>query len=156
MNIVIYTYFITSDGFRVEGINSFTNKKNYTSQEVESILRKAEFWDKVFPNLYFMKDLGQNNNIFIPPNGEKYYISIEEISLSYILPQDTYETGKDISDLLDRVTQKVIPKEELENMLNKAFVELDQRMKWIENSADNKLFQGVPGISKIINNRKKE
>lgn len=155
MNIVIYTYYVSSDGFRNEGSNSFTNKKNYTSQEVESILRKAGFWDKVFPSLYFMQDIGQLTNIFIPPNGESYYVGIEEVSLNYILPQDTYETGKDISDLLDRVTQKIVPKEELEDMLDKAFVALDQRMKWIENSAENKLFQDLPGIAKIINNRKK-
>lgn len=154
MNIVIYTYFISSDGFRVEGSNSFTNKQNYTSQEVEDILRKHNFWDHVIPELYFMQSLGQNPNIFLPPNGLDYTISISEVSLNYLLPQDTFETGKDISELLDRLTKNISPKEELESMLDKAFVELDQRMKWIENLQHRKDFSKIPGIDKIITNRK--
>lgn len=154
MNIVIYTYFLGSDGYRVEGSNSFTNSKNYTAAEIEDTLRKNQFWDKIIPSLYFMKDLGNNPNIFTPPNGEDYCVGLSEIALNYLLPQDTFETGKDITDLLDRITQKVSPNKELEILLNKAFVELDQRMNWITDLPNKKQFSGVPGISKIINNRK--
>jgi hypothetical protein len=154
MNIVIFTYYVSPDGYRNEGSNSFTNKQNLTSQEVESILQKHNFWDAIIPELYFMQSLGQNPNVFLPPNGLGYTISISEVSLNYLLPQDTFETGKDISELLDRVTKKLPPKEELESMLNKAFVELDQRMKWVENAPSHKLFSDLPGIDKIITNRK--
>jgi hypothetical protein len=155
MQIVIETTCVT-DNFLDEGSNSFTNRKNFTSVEVEKIFKEHNFGSNVVPSLYYMADLGNNPNIFTPPDGRDYFVQIHEVSLCYILPQDCYETGKDIEDLLLLVTKGLRDEDKVVELINKAFVELDQRMLWMTDLPNKEKFKEIPGLAAIVNKRLKK
>lgn len=133
MFIVITTKYNSANGngFTEYQESAFRNEKNYLPNEITKLLEKHKVSNRIIPELYYMKNMGQNPNIFLPPNREQYYVSVSEISLNYSLPPDCYETGKDIQDFLDVVTKRKRNQEAIDEMRKRAEIEITERQKWI-------------------------
>lgn len=155
MHIVIETQYVDPSNYDETeiGFSSFTNRGNTTPTEIWAILEKLTFGNAVVPSLYYLENLGNNPNIFTPPDGRGYFVEITEISLCYMLPPDCHETGLDISDFLSVVVNGVQDPTVINDLINKAFVEIDHRLDWIKTVPDKPQFKIAEELIRMIKAR---
>lgn len=130
MYIVITTLFVDNEGFSTYVENSFTNKANYTSLDIRVLLEDRNMIDEVVPSLLYLKDIGNNPNVFSSPNGQSYFVSIVEIALHIQMQASFYDTNKDIGDLIKALITPGVRTGILKDLLAKSNAEISERVEW--------------------------